>query len=131
MSSLFIGFITPGRLGEFVKTLYLKADKGISLSKGFSSVLVDRFFDLYLLIILGFIGIWQFDILGKLSNIFIFLSIIIILSPLIILNKILMKKIISLLYNFAVSKKIKRKVDESFESFYNSLFKLINPNFLN
>ena len=71
MSSLYVGFITPGRLGEFVKTLYLKSDKGINISKGFSSVLVDRLFDLYLLIILGFIGIWKFGILGKLSDLFI------------------------------------------------------------
>ena len=68
MSSIYIGFVTPGRLGEFVKAVYLKSDKGLSLSKGMSSVLVDRLFDLYLLIILGLIGIWKFDILGKLSN---------------------------------------------------------------
>ena len=65
MSSLYIGFITPGRIGEFVKTIYLKSEKGLMLSKGFSSVLVDRLFDLYFLLILGFLGIWQFDILGK------------------------------------------------------------------
>jgi len=130
MSSLYIGFITPGRFGEFVKTLYLKADKGISLSKGFSSVLVDRLFDLYLLIILGFIGIWQFDVLGKLSNIFIIFSIIVIVSPLIMLNKKLMEKLISLLYNFAVVKKIKSKIEESFESFYNGLHTLISRKLL-
>ena len=49
LSSLYIGYITPGRLGEFVKVIYLKSNRGISLSKGFSSVLIDRIFDLYLL----------------------------------------------------------------------------------
>ena len=65
MSSLYVGFITPGRVGEFIKAFYLKTYKGISLSRGFSSVLIDRLFDLYLLLILGSIGIWKFDILGK------------------------------------------------------------------
>ena len=55
MSSLYIGLITPGRIGEFVKVYYLKSDKGISISKGFSSVLADRLFDLYLLIIPDFL----------------------------------------------------------------------------
>ena len=56
MSSLYIGFVTPGRLGEFIKAVYLKSDKGISLSKGMSSVLIDRLCDLYLLIFLGLLG---------------------------------------------------------------------------
>lgn len=97
ISSIFIGFITPGRLGEFIKVVYVKSDKGISLSKGMSSVLIDRLCDLYLLIFLGLLGIWQFDILGKLSDTSLFLSIIFISLPLLILNKQLMGKVISLI----------------------------------
>ena len=46
------------------------------------------------------------------------------------LNKELMEKLISLLYNFAVVKKIKSKIEESFESFYNGLHKLISRKLL-
>ena len=130
MSSLYVGFITPGRLGEFVKTLYLKSDKGIPLSKGFSSVLVDRLFDLYLLIILGFIGIWRFGILGKLSEASLIFTIIVILAPLIMLNKKLVGRITKILYNIAVIKKVKGKIEESFEDFYSGLNQLINPRLL-
>lgn len=130
MSSLYVGFITPGRIGEFVKALYLKSDKGISISKGFSSVLVDRLFDLYLLIILGFIGIWQFGVLGKLSDAFLILSIIVMMVPLIMLNQQLMGKLFKLLYNLAVIKKVKGKIEESFEDFYSGLNQLINPRLL-
>ena len=43
MSSLYIGFLTPGRLGEFVKVLYLRNDKKISIGTGFSrSLFSDR-----------------------------------------------------------------------------------------
>lgn len=128
ISSIFIGFITPGRLGEFIKAVYLKSDKSVSLSKGMSSVLVDRLFDLYLLIILGLIGIWKFDILGKLSNTSLLQLIIFILFPLIILNKQLMRKVIGLIYKFVIKKKaqLRDKIEEGFEDFYNGINQLIN-----
>jgi len=130
MSSLYVGFITPGRLGEFVKTLYLKSDKGINISKGFSSVLVDRLFDLYLLIILGFIGLWQFGVLGKLSDTFFIFSVVVMLTPLITLHKKIMGKLINILYKVAVVKKVKGKIEESSEDFYGGLNQLINPKLL-
>jgi hypothetical protein len=51
--SIFIGFLTPGRLGEFVKALHVSRDCDVSLARAFSSVLVDRLYDLYLLLIVG------------------------------------------------------------------------------
>ncbi len=51
--SLFIGFLTPGRLGEFVKALHVSRDCRVSVATGFSSVLADRLFDLYALLIVG------------------------------------------------------------------------------
>ena len=130
LSSLYIGFITPGRMGEFVKAFYLKSFKNISLSKAFPSVLLDRLFDLYLLIILGFIGILKFNIFGKLSSAFFLLSIIFVMVPLIMLNRNFMKKLTKLLYNFAVLNKVKGKIEENFQDFYNGLYKLINPKLL-
>ncbi len=128
LSSLYVGFVTPGRLGEFIKAAYLKSDKSVSLSKGMSSVLVDRLFDLYLLVIFGLIGIWKFDILGKLSNTSLFLLLIFILSPLLILNKQLMGKVIGLIYKFVIKKKtqLRDKVEEGFDDFYNGINQLIN-----
>ena len=130
MSSLYIGFLTPGRLGEFVKVLYLRNDKKISIGAGFSSVLTDRLFDLYLLIILGFIGVWQFDILGQLSTPFIFLTVLIILSPLIILNENLIHKIIGILFKFAVLKKISGNIKDNSKAFFNGINQLISSKLL-
>ena len=56
-SSNFIAFITPGRLGEFAKIIYLKNDLGISVSKSVSSVITDRLFDVYILLFFGLYGI--------------------------------------------------------------------------
>ena len=51
--SIFIGLLTPGRLGEFVKTIHVSHDCGIPAPRAFPSVLVDRLFDLYALLLFG------------------------------------------------------------------------------
>jgi len=55
--SLFLGLITPGRLGEFIKALHVSRDCGIPQSRALASVLADRLFDLYVLIVLGAVGV--------------------------------------------------------------------------
>jgi uncharacterized protein (TIRG00374 family) len=55
-SALAAGYVTPGRLGEFVRALYLMKDKGIALGHAFSSVVLDRLLDLYLLVATAAIG---------------------------------------------------------------------------
>lgn len=49
MRSLFLGIITPGRLGEMSKAYILKQENKATFSKAFSSVLLDRSLDLGLL----------------------------------------------------------------------------------
>ena len=49
--SLFIGFMTPGRLGEFVKALHVSNDYNVKIGLAFSSVLADRLFDLSVLVV--------------------------------------------------------------------------------
>jgi uncharacterized protein (TIRG00374 family) len=49
-SALAAGYVTPGRLGELVKALYLRKDKGVALGYAFSSVVMDRLLDLYVLL---------------------------------------------------------------------------------
>ena len=130
LSSIYLGIITPGRVGEFIKALYLRSDKEISLSKGMSSVLLDRLFDIYFLIILGIIGVWKFGILRELSNISVILIVIVILGPILMLNKQLMESLFGLLYKFVLIKRDKGKLEEKFEDFYNGINQLINPNLL-
>lgn len=51
--SIFVGLLTPGRVGEFVKAFHVSRDCQLSLAQGLSSVLVDRLFDLYALFAVG------------------------------------------------------------------------------
>ena len=59
-SSLAVGYVTPGRLGEFVKALYLRNDLGLTTGRAFSSVLLDRLLDLYALLLTALAGIAVF-----------------------------------------------------------------------
>ncbi|NIS79406.1 MAG: flippase-like domain-containing protein, partial [Anaerolineales bacterium] len=52
-ASLFIGFLTPGRLGEFSRALYISEERNTRPGVAFSSVLADRLFDLYALLLVG------------------------------------------------------------------------------
>lgn len=58
MVSMFWGNVTPGRAGDFVKVLYLKQDVKAPIGTGMASVLVDRVLDLYLLLVMGGLGLW-------------------------------------------------------------------------
>jgi uncharacterized protein (TIRG00374 family) len=58
-ASIFIGFLTPGRLGEFGRALYLRDDPYAKSGAGFSSVLADRLFDLYALLLIGSAAIFS------------------------------------------------------------------------
>lgn len=60
LSSNFLGVLTPSRIGEISKILYLKQEKNISYSRGLSSVFLDRLFDLFILFIVACIGIFTF-----------------------------------------------------------------------
>ena len=58
-SSIFLGLLTPGRLGEFVKMLHVSQDCGISTGRAFSSVLADRLCDFYFLSLVGVMAVWS------------------------------------------------------------------------
>ncbi len=70
----FLGMITPGRLGELSKVVYLQEDE-IPFSKSIVSVLIDRAYDLGILIIFSVIALFYFaDILMVgIKNLFFFI----------------------------------------------------------
>jgi uncharacterized protein (TIRG00374 family) len=105
LSCIYAGIITPGGLGEFIKVLYLKSVKGISITKGVSSGFIDRLLAKYFLIILAIIGTWHLGILGIFSDVSLILITVVIFTPFILLNKKWIKKPVSLIYNLAIMKK--------------------------
>jgi glycosyltransferase 2 family protein len=63
VAGLFLGLVTPGRVGEMSKALYLKQDQGVPASVGLANVLMDRLFDLYTIMVLGTAGLIWFRLL--------------------------------------------------------------------
>ena len=72
-AGIFIGLVTPGRLGELAKGVFLKQYGMASISRSLPSVLADRFMDLLVLMILAFLALPHFNLMphaGKLSAVF-------------------------------------------------------------
>lgn len=54
LPSMYIGMLTPGRVGDVLRVQYMRRDLGMSYPEGLAIVVMDRFCDLYVL--LGFVG---------------------------------------------------------------------------
>ena len=57
LSGIFTGILTPGRIGDFAKIFYLKADGYSTIRAVFSSIL-DRLLDIFFLIICGLLSLF-------------------------------------------------------------------------
>jgi len=55
LPSLYLGMVTPGRVGDALRVQYMRRDLGTSYAEGLALVVMDRFCDLYVL--LGFVAI--------------------------------------------------------------------------
>ncbi len=64
---LYGGVLTPGQVGDFIKAYYLQ-QRGCSLTAATKSVLLDRLFDLGLLIVAGCWGLIRFSPLSPAHN---------------------------------------------------------------
>lgn len=118
---MYIGIITPGRLGELSKIAFLKNDHH-SLGKSSVSVILDRLTDLLFLLTFSYIGIFFFfsyfkDLILILTLILIFSIILLIVFIKTNLIKFLPKKIFNLIIPFKYQKSWKI----NFQDFINGL----------
>jgi len=118
MSLFFAGLgfgITPGKLGEVIKSHLLKKDHNQAISKTAPIVLVERYYDLVGLLIISVLGIWFLDI----EQTIIFTSFVIIIVALIISQqKSLVFKILEKLDKVYFLKKIVKKLFETFDTIH-------------
>lgn len=127
LGGIFAGIITPGRIGETIKALYLKKDKNLSLSESLASIFIDRFLDLYLLVLFGSLGfIFFLNLQGIRYTVFI--SVIIVFAlivPLLFLNKYALEKIALVVYELMISKFDKSILEGQFKIFLANVKKII------
>jgi uncharacterized protein (TIRG00374 family) len=127
-ASNFIAFITPGRVGEFSKTIYLKNDIGVAYSRSFASVLTDRLFDVYILLLSGIYGIINLG-LGYNTYLLVFLAISLLL-PLLLFNKRACEAVVRFIINLPViSRFLKNKIG-NINSLSNSFQELLHKNLI-
>jgi glycosyltransferase 2 family protein len=120
--SLFVGFLTPGRLGEMAKAYTVKHEFNTSLSHGLSSVVVDRMFDMYLLLTLGMLGVIRFAVLGTLLSWPVYVGmIVLLLIPLLFLHETFLMFVVGMLGNFPVLCKKRKWMQEKAGQFAQGL----------
>jgi uncharacterized protein (TIRG00374 family) len=54
-ASLYLGMLTPGRVGDVVRVQYLKHEANVPYAEGLASIVLDRLMDLYVLV--GFVSV--------------------------------------------------------------------------
>ncbi|MBI4619760.1 MAG: flippase-like domain-containing protein [Desulfobacterales bacterium] len=79
-AGIYLGLITPGKMGDLVKVFYLK-NAGHSMGKASFSVLVDRLYDLFALCLFGLISLFIFfDYLKRVPSLSLLVVVITIVS---------------------------------------------------
>jgi uncharacterized protein (TIRG00374 family) len=132
MGSLFWGTVTPGRMGDFMKVFYLKRDRNMSMGMGMSSVLVDRVFDLYILLILGCMGLLLHplpDNPNMVKGVWIFFGILVMVTILAFHKKTgewLMKTV----FQRALGDKLHGHADQAFRDFHKGMGSFYRPSLL-
>lgn len=69
LSSVYIGMLTPGRVGDVLRVQYLRADLGTPYVEGLASIVMDRLCDLYVLAVFVAAGVVRYSavIVGHLA----------------------------------------------------------------
>ncbi|MBL7206318.1 MAG: flippase-like domain-containing protein [Candidatus Aenigmarchaeota archaeon] len=118
------GTVTLGRIGDFIKAFYLKS-KEKSFGKCLSTVIVDRIFELSVVIGFALLGIVFLNYFFGYNFIFyiaVFLfAATFILAIYIFSKKWLARKLLKFVFYYFIPKKYKEKTKSNFNSFYDSI----------
>ncbi|MFP4025852.1 MAG: lysylphosphatidylglycerol synthase transmembrane domain-containing protein [Thiohalospira sp.] len=112
MGANFVAYVTPGRVGEVIKAHYLKKDKNVPLAKSVPSVILDRIFDVYCLLIVAVIGILQFSIKKEITSVFYISTIVLFILPWLVLNKKIVFPLTNILTKYVIRGKIGKKIQD-------------------
>jgi uncharacterized protein (TIRG00374 family) len=107
LTSLYVGILTPGRVGDVLRAQYLKSDLGVPYAEGLASVVMDRLCDLYVLSAFVTVGIVRYGavVVGELAVVTWAGVAAIVLGPLLLFVPGLGERLMSRVYvRFAPSK---------------------------
>lgn len=130
LAGIYIGMVTPGRVGEVVKAVYLKEEQAVPYAQGLAGVLADRLFDLYVLAVAAMMGI-TFWIPVRVSwPPVLFLGVFLAL-PFLMLHKTALEGGARFLYRFALAGADEKLFGGQSKSFFYALRALICPQLVN
>ncbi len=132
MGSLFWGNVTPGRVGDFIKIFYLQEDLKLPIGKAMPSVLVDRVFDLYLLLILGGAGILLYPMPVDpvlIKTVWIFFGVLFAIT-LLAFNQKIGGAILKTVFQRLMKKEHKEITDKAFDDFHDGMGAFYKPSLL-
>ncbi len=116
--SAFYGVITPGRLGYFIKILYLKEKAKISIAKSLTSIIVDRLIDFMVVFILGAIGsIVVINYYANITSHIIIAVITLFTIELIFASKKVQHLFLRSIVKFIIPKKFKSQMNDFFNEY--------------
>jgi uncharacterized protein (TIRG00374 family) len=127
LGGVYAGIITPGRIGEAIKALYLRRDKNVLLAEGFVSIFIDRFLDLYLLALFGSLGLLSFINLQGAGYIVLVAIVValVVVAPSLLFNKYILEKIAAFVYASMIYKIDKNILKGQFKIFLAGVKKVI------
>lgn len=130
IAGIYIGMVTPGRVGEAAKAVYLKQEKAVPYAQGLAGVVADRLFDLYVLAVAALLGMtfwipvrfsWSAGLfLGVIST-----------APLLMLHETAFAGGVRFLYRFAFARADKKLFDGQSKNFFYALRALLSPQLVN
>jgi uncharacterized protein (TIRG00374 family) len=132
MATLLLGNVTLGRAGDFAKVFYLKRDLRFSTGTSMASVLVDRVFDLYLLLILGCAGILSYPLPvdpALIKSVWAFFVILVAVT-LLAFNKKIGGFLLKAAFQRLMKKEHRDQTDKIFEDFHKGMSAFYKPSIL-
>jgi hypothetical protein len=61
LASLYLGMLTPGRVGDALRVQYLRRDMDVPYAEGLASIMMDRLCDLYVLVAMVAVGVAHYS----------------------------------------------------------------------
>jgi hypothetical protein len=126
VAGLFLGLVTPGRVGEMSKALYVKQDRGLPVSAGMANVMMDRLFDLYTIMVLGSAGLIWFHLLPDWALALVLAgTVAALVLPFVLLNKRLVAGGLALVHRLPVLSRYEGRLSGAAERFQQGLRPLV------
>lgn len=116
-SANFIAFVTPGRLGEVAKSVYVKNDVHQPISFTLPTVILDRIFDVFTLLFFAMYGILKYAIFESFNVITYIIIGLLIVMPVVMINH----RFLMYLNKLMVNRKLFEPVQVYLQMFMNAI----------